>query len=409
MNEKDPFLVSIATALDDSSGVDTTTYLLNFRRDLNADQFRACSVIELADIFRQVWRLLLVTAASESSVIRIASYRATGAFLTRLLPFYPEAVHKSFSDVALLTTIDITSSVIVASSFGLISKYVAQPFLARSVLSWPIFHHFTSTDPGLSETFPIIISKLGHLGVDTLKDWLHYFLVQVEEASSRYYIKSIAAIVGHRPSFFVEEILAFVEAKISVFLTLLAFLFGQHPEVVEDLDLMNVATAAVSVIGNEESLPMDIDSSLQILAIQSKSFRVEIGELVDGFLPIRVSNGGLSAAGDLNFATVSNRPAVYGLRLPRELRSPRDGDSSSVLVAKFHTLASDVSVELTHTLSVLEPFFSQRYSNSMALFQSMTIDTRISTSCWISASGESLPRSNRCPVSRAISARQLRR
>jgi hypothetical protein len=70
---------------------------------------------------------------------------------------------------------------------------------------------------------------------------------------------------------------------------------------------VDVALPCVTEIGNEDSLPIGVDSSLQLLAIQSKSFNVELGEFSDSGLPIRVWNDSQSANGHINFATVSVR------------------------------------------------------------------------------------------------------
>jgi hypothetical protein len=55
MAERDSFLASIAIALDESSGGDITSFLFHFRPDVNDYQFRAYSVSELANHFRQFW------------------------------------------------------------------------------------------------------------------------------------------------------------------------------------------------------------------------------------------------------------------------------------------------------------------------------------------------------------------
>jgi hypothetical protein len=55
MAERDSFLASIAISLDESPGVNITSFLCRFRGDLNDYEFRAYSVSELANFFRQFW------------------------------------------------------------------------------------------------------------------------------------------------------------------------------------------------------------------------------------------------------------------------------------------------------------------------------------------------------------------
>jgi len=213
-------------------------------------------------------------------------------------------------------------------------------WIRRSLHSLPVFQHFTSSDPAFSETFSIIISKLGHLGNDWLKKLIHFFLYQFEESASRYIIKPIAAIVGHEPLLFRKEILERTRGNINHFLTLLAFFFFNCQDSIEELDLMQIAMTAVKVIGDEESNASDLDSSLQLLSVKSKSFNLEIGEAQDDILPFKVWNNPESAARNLNFAKVSDRPAVYLVNLPFRLMIPNEEDSISVLAAKFKSLGT---------------------------------------------------------------------
>jgi hypothetical protein len=153
-----------------------------------------------------------------------------------------------------------------------------------------IVEHFASPDPTFAESLPGIISKLGHLGADWLKHLLRNCLRAVEDASSRFVLKAIAAIIGHDPSVFILEVLNFVGDRITDNLTLLAFLLCSYQASIRDLDLFAVARVACETLGSDQSTPSALDSSLQLLSIKSPSFSVAIGELASGRVPFRVSN-----------------------------------------------------------------------------------------------------------------------
>jgi hypothetical protein len=91
-------------------------------------------------------------------------------------------------------------------------------------------------------------------------------------------MKSIAAIFEHQPVFSLREMLEFIGTEISAFLTLLASLFGQDAQAVHEINLGDIALGCMAVMGNKDSPPIDVDSSLQLLAIQFKSFNADLSQ-----------------------------------------------------------------------------------------------------------------------------------
>jgi hypothetical protein len=356
----DAFLSGLSDVVADLSAMDLIAYLFRFRSEMFAAQFRKLPDAELKEVLANIWKLILAAVANPSSAIRLSGDRAAAAFLTRLLPYCPAAIHESFQDAALMTTIEITSSVVMASTFGVVSSYIAKAFLARAFHSLPVFHHFTSSDPSLSETIPIIISKLGHLRRDWLKDLLHFFLHRIGESSTRYMVKSVAAIVDHSPSLFLSEVIDFIGDNIASYLGLLAYVICTYQGATDELDLSKIAVASVNVIANPTSQPADLDSALQLLSVKSNSFHLEISELPDGMLHFEVSE---SAAGNLAFSRVSDRPAVYDIPLPYSLLVPGDDDSSSIIAAKFRTLGANDKFDPVGAFSHFEVWLRRPYSD----------------------------------------------
>jgi hypothetical protein len=72
MNDKDPFLQSLTTALDESSNTDLNIFLFSFRKDLTASQFKKYSAADRLDVICEVWKFLRTTAGNSSSSIRHA-------------------------------------------------------------------------------------------------------------------------------------------------------------------------------------------------------------------------------------------------------------------------------------------------------------------------------------------------
>jgi hypothetical protein len=357
----DLFAPALATALDKSSGIDMNAFLFTFRSEMVVSRFKGYSPAGRLASFTDIWRLFLQTACDSSSSIRLAAFRAASAFLTRLLPYFPEAVHRSFADAVLQTAIDIKSSALVAAAFTLLSSRVAKPYLRESLHSLPVFHHFTSTEPTFADQFPIIISKLGHVGNDWLKYLLQFFLKRIVDESAGYILmKSAAAIVAHFPPLFLKEVLEFIGGRIQNYLLLLAFLIGKYGDCVEGLDLLDVALAAVVAVGDEKSVPGDADSALQLLAVRSDSFELEVSGLDEGFLTLRVWKGEKSATGRLLFESVSGRPSVYRIPLPYSLLVPRETDSASILQAKFRTLGTIEAFDPVEVFGLLRQFASKR-------------------------------------------------
>jgi hypothetical protein len=166
MSAKNHLLASVEAALEGSVDVDLNMFLYRFRRELNAAHFKECPESQRLQTFRQVWKFLLTAAGNTSSNIRLAAGRATGSFLTRIVPHFPDLMHKSFTEVVRLTTFAPKSSAVIASSFAFLSSFVAPPFVARSLATDAILDHFASPDPTFAERLPEVISRLRYLGVD---------------------------------------------------------------------------------------------------------------------------------------------------------------------------------------------------------------------------------------------------
>ncbi|OHT04979.1 hypothetical protein TRFO_27427 [Tritrichomonas foetus] len=385
--EKDPFYSSILTALNPStSNNDVNKILYNFQHQVNAFVFTRYKIVDVPEIFRNIWKLLLTTAGNQSSTTRLASYRATGAFLTRVTPYYPAIIHESFSDVTMLVTIDVKSSAIIASSFAFISTYIAAPSLPKFLNSTPVFHHFSSNDPAFSEHLAVIISNLGHLGTEWLKNLLHFFLERIEESQSRYLIRAVSAIIGHDPKLYIQLILEWMENKSKNFINLFSFLIAGHQKEIVDIDLFPVAKSSALLIGEGKANFTDTDSAFQILSTHSNYFNVNVHDNNDGTINIAVhqtkpsnrhcpntdtpnNNGDESnEVVEIKFeiSKVLQRPSFYMMKLPMDYLRPKEDDSVLVLGAKFKSLAAYSEFNTTDVFNIYEPYFLQNYNETVS-------------------------------------------
>ena len=356
----DPFL----SLITDSSTLPLYQRLCMFQREVNISHFSNYHNYKIIDYLRLAWKLLINESSNDSSSIRLASYRATGAFLTRITPFYPEMMHVSFSDVCLLSTIDVKSSAIIASSFAFISNYLAPPFLQKFLKSTPVVHHFACDNQVFAEHLEVIIKQLGHLGIDWLKNLLMYLLNKLdEEIESRYLIKSIVVIIGHHPKLFINIILDFTNKNLKKFIGLISYITMNRKNELLDVDLSNIAFEALDIINSNQSSHAEIDSSLQILAFSSVSFNVQFEKINDDTCCLKVYNDNKSKSSEIPIGKLITKPSFYLLHLPLEFLVPNENDSLMILNCKFDSLATHDKLNVLDVFEIFEKFSKAEYIN----------------------------------------------
>lgn len=302
----------------------------------------------LIDDFKNIWKSLLITSANSSSTIRLASYKATGIFLTKITPYYPNEVCKSFSEIALEATITAHNSAIIASSFAYITRFIAPLYLEKFLKSTPVFHHFSFVDPSFSEYIAQIITNSEHLGKDWLKILLHSLLERIESNENRHLSKAVAAIVNHDPYVMFNELVDFIiennkpQDKPTVLLnhlSLLAYVLSNIEGKTNKLELFEIAEASVSILSRPNRTVVESDSAFQILGIENRSFSVNITNNQE-ILNIEIKNNDetKTASTSFNMNDFKDSPALYVMPLPIEILLPKETDGPSVVNAKIITL-----------------------------------------------------------------------
>lgn len=324
---------------------DIVQVLLQIQKDVNVAFLSTQSPDYVTFLVGEIWRFLLFAAAHSVSSVRLASYRATGIFLLKITPFYPDVVKSTFSDVSMQATIDLKSSAIIAASFAFISRTISLPSLEKFLNVTPVYHDFASSDPIFSEHLASIISNIGELGFDWFQTLLHSFLALVGTSTDRYLLKSIAAIVKHYPMQLMNEILQFVaqQGNMKPYLALISFVIvSTKALVLDDLDLFDVALHALLVLEeSDKSNLTEIDSAMQILSVRSKSFALEVTGVDAQTLKLVLTGRGGTKEVKFTITKYKDRPAFFMLRLPVEYCQPNlEKDGSLTLKAKLLCIAS---------------------------------------------------------------------
>ncbi|OHT14401.1 hypothetical protein TRFO_15175 [Tritrichomonas foetus] len=375
------FIFAIKSAQNDTTQPnDITKLLFKCQTEINAQLFNKIMPDELENCFKEVWRFLLYAASHTSSSVRLSAYRATGAFLLKLTPYYNSIISKTFSDISMGATIDIKSSAIIASSFAFISSRIALPYLDEFLNSTPVFHHFTISDPIFSEHLSSIISNLGELGNEWFSTLLHSFLSIYETSTDRYLMKSITSVINHDPQYLMNEYLHYIDEQAShkKHLALVSFIVTSIHIDTDSFDFFNLAKAAMDILahfGNYTAT--DVDSSFQILSIKSPSFYLQVDsagmesitltlnkkkpdqsdDLIDfGFDDSPKTSGNNEHMTIILKASNFKRPTIYLLDLPLNFSDPTNDDGALTMAAKFKSLAARIKTFPEKTPIVLNIF-----------------------------------------------------
>ena len=335
-------------------------------------------------IFIELWKLLLYTASHPSASVRLSSYNLTGSVLLKLYPYFSNQIQSSFSDASMNATIDIKSSAIIASSFAFISKRIALPYLDVFLDSTPVFHHFTISDPIFTEYLSSIISNLGDLGYEWYSTLLHSLLFLTKSSNDRYLLKSIAAVIQHDPYKLFNDILVQVkeESSIRQSLALISFIITSIDEFQQNnnenkIDLFEIAKVSLEVLENPKNANMtEIDSSLQILSLNSSSFKVKIYEnenAVKMTLSKMNDNNSDDITIDFNIEVFAQTPSLYLLDIPIKYSQPTKDDSMLTINAKFKSLGRHIATQPDNKElinSILLIFINFFFNETLEIFDS---------------------------------------
>ena len=258
---------------NNASPSDITHLLFEFQTEVTVKHFSE-QRLNIKDDFFSLFQFFAFAAAHDSPTVRLASYRATGAFLLNFFPYFPEEIQSTFSDFSMASTIDLRSTGIIAASFAFITKFIAIPNLQPYLDITPVFHHFTSSDPTFTEYISVIVSNLGNLNSDWFNTLLHSFLEKTLVSNERYLFKAISAIVNHRQDELLPELLHSSE-NISLISYVLSTLNGAVNNL-SPKDYYIISKQPFLSLNNPSSNPSIVDSSFSVLSLNPEIIISEI-------------------------------------------------------------------------------------------------------------------------------------
>lgn len=384
------FILSLQAAQLESVPLnDITNLLVLFQKNINAKFFVKSNDIRIEEVFKEIWKFFLFAANHSASSVRLSSYRATGAFLLKMSPYYTYIVQKSFSDISMIATIDIKSSAIIASSFAFISSRIALPYLDEFLNSTPVFHHFAVSDPIFSQNLSSIIANLGELGFDWFSTLLHSLLNLPNSSHDRHLMKSITAVILHDPINLMNDFLQFNKDMNSYqkLLQLSAYILTTGHVYDDSFDLFGLSKASIDILKHPNDFnSTEIDSAFQILSIKSPSFYLQVEsagqesvtltlhkkkpddtmDLIDFGFNDSTSQSSEQISIVIKVSTFLVRPTIFLLDLPVLFSEPQQTDGSLTLAAKFKSLANRINIYPEKTSVVLATFlkyYNKKYDN----------------------------------------------
>jgi len=320
---------------------EVTNLLVGIQNDVTYKFFRGCTNEQIQNGITEIWKFLLFAASSSVSSVRLSSYRATGSFVIKISPYYPEMINNTFSDVAMFSTIDIQSSAILAATFSFITNIIPTQHLQQFLDKTPVFHHFAISDPIFSEHLATIIGRLKRLGYPWMHTLLCSFMESIHKSSDRYLFKSISSIVSHYPIPLMKAVIEFLHEKQSVsnHLSLVSFLLSSVEMDFDQLDLFSFADASMSILENfSNCTSVEIDSAFQVLGICTSSFKVIGSVFEENQIKLELQNSSTTRFIIISFEQFKNRPSFYMLPMPIQFLTPLESDGTLLATTKLNTL-----------------------------------------------------------------------
>lgn len=375
---------------NESNPQDILQQLLAIQNRVKYCNFQKYNSEKLISIFGDFWLFLLYTSAqtSNNSII-ISTIRTAAIILFNISPFFPRQLQESFSTIAMVSTIDMATSSLIASVFGFISFHISIPYRDTFLASCPIFHHITQSQ-NCQEYFISSLSHYSHLGSEWHQILLKSFISKIiEDRHDKLYWRAIVKIVTDDPeSLFIDVYNTVSENKIYEYHIQFMSTYLTIPNApLNELDLFEIAKYCLTILTNnqifdetERPLTCNEKSSIfTILAIQSHSFNIQITKKSGTVLTIVLSNmsGTENIEQELKISDLNESPDFYLLDLPIELVFPKGDEGPTLLAAKMTLLVkylnSDDEELVNKILGIIQTMSSKPYDTTVsACFQGIS-------------------------------------
>ena len=356
--------------LPEKSPHDVVSSLSSFKQQINVEKFRSIDNTFINRILKNIWTILLTCSASQSSSIRVAAYSATSVFLLKLMPYYPSKMRTTFTNVAEQFSSDSQNSLLLIASFAFMSHFIAPMCLEDFLSATPIYHHFVSEQCVNSEHLSNIISNLSsNISIEWFKMLLLALLNSYNNKQGFQLMKGIAEIIKKEPNYLLNEILITSDKWSPPQISLISYVFTylKHNDSTSALDLnsfdlYHTAIAAFQCLKKMGSIT-EIDESLSILSLRTKSFTTKVEKVDDNSKSIKITIVGYDDEIIFNDENAMRRSTFYLLPLPDDFLIVNDNDTTNIIQSKLTSLGNSLSkytniVDVEYVIDLLDKYCS---------------------------------------------------
>jgi len=292
-------------------------------------------------LLRSVWKFLLYCAIHYEQDIRIAAQRATGMFLLRSSPFFPQLVSSLIAEASFSEDIPNPSAILfVISSFSIYTNYVFPNQVESAKTSFDVLSLFSSNEPIVMEYLSIVIDNLKHMDQGFYSSLLEVLIKRVKASTDRFLFRAIVSILKKMP-----VLLSFLETYVklhesdSVLLVLFSYILSTDIPYINEFDLFSLAKISMGVLESPPSVDI-ADASFAILSSKSKSFKLEISIDSKAEVTMSVSKNTEKISTIFKLSKYSSHPSVFLLPLPLEYVLPNEVDGILSLTSKFTSITN---------------------------------------------------------------------
>ncbi|OHT13931.1 hypothetical protein TRFO_15829 [Tritrichomonas foetus] len=352
----------------DKSPHDITASLSLFQQEINIHKLYSAEEDQIDLLLKTIWTQLLTCSASQNVSVRVAAYTATSNFLLKLMPYYPLKMRTTFSDVAIQFSGESQNSLLLIASFAFISHFISPANVDDFLSATPIFHHFITNECISSDHLSNIIHNLdSHLSNDWFKNLLLAFINLNNHNPSRHITKAVSALIQKNPDVLMKEILIYDNNWSPAQLSLISYVMTSVNFDLDTLDLLKTEVAAFECLKKEGSSMTEIDDALAILSLKSKSFKINVKKVEEGF-EIDLENYGKIIFND---EKAMKRASFYMLPLPKEYLIPKENDSPTIIGTKFKTIGNLIKdfnqiIDVETEIDLFDSYCTSEYNDTVS-------------------------------------------
>ena len=349
--------------------------LVQIQNQVKYSNFHNLNPEKITATFEDIWLFLLFASSQTSNnAIRIATIRTAALFIFHLTPFFPNEMQKSFSTVAMISTIDVTESSLISAVFAYITFHIPTPLRNQFLASCPIFHHLTQGNQS-SDYFISLLSHFRHLGIEWYRALVNTFLNKtMSEENDNLFWRGVVQIVSENLVLFKEVYDTIYNSKFyekNIFFVKSLITIPDAP--INQVDLYDIAEFSLNSLENVRNIKCNEKCSMiKILSLNNDSYKVEVSDFADNKITLDLigikQNKTFQKV--LNIEDFASNPEFYLLDIPVSLLFPTGDEGPTLLAAKMTALIAKLKNsddELTEKiLDIVKNMVSKSYDTTVS-------------------------------------------